>query len=73
MDKQTIKIDLTIEEVELFKQFRQYQNIFQALLAGGLLNFKNGTITFHYNNEGQIMRFDRQQVTRVKIDTQLST
>ena len=70
MDQQTVI--LTNEEAELFKQFRQYQDVFQALLDGGLLNFKNGTITFHYNNEGQIMRFDRQQVTRIKINTSLS-
>ena len=70
MDQQTVI--LTNEEAELFKQFRQYQDVFQALLDGGLLNFENGTITFHYNNEGQIMRFDRQQVTRIKINTSLS-
>ena len=62
MTEQLINISLTPVEANLFKQFRQYQNLFQAMLDAGLLNFRRGTITFHYDINGKIVKFERRQV-----------
>ena len=57
-----ISIELTDQEAELFKLFRQYQGIFESFIRAGFLDFKCGSITFHYNPEGQIVKYEKRQM-----------
>ena len=44
-----VTIQLTDEEAELFKQFRQYQFLFQLLLKAGIFTPYNGSKVIHKN------------------------
>lgn len=59
-----ITIELTEEDAELFRTFRQYQDQFNILLKDGLLDFKQGRGVIHKNDEGQIRLTEVTKVNR---------
>ncbi len=52
MDDKLIKIDLSEEEVELFKQFRKNQDNFEYLLREGVFDLKNSEAILDFDSSG---------------------
>jgi len=46
-----INIELTQQEVELFKVFREHQDFFHTLITKDVPNMRNGNVTLNFNNE----------------------
>jgi len=46
---ETVKIELILEDAQLFKLFRQYQDQFKILLDNGVFDFIIGSKTIHKN------------------------
>lgn len=47
-----IKIELTNEEAELFKSFRQYQDDFESIIESKALEVRNGKAVLNFSSEG---------------------
>jgi len=51
-------IELTDQEVELFKQFRQYQDSFQKLLENNFFGIKGAAGIVHFDENSQIRKIE---------------
>lgn len=54
-----ITIQLTNEEAELFKLFREHQDLFKSLVDAGLLDTANGKLILNYNYMGKICDIEK--------------
>lgn len=48
------KIELTPEEVELFKLFRKHQDEFIVLVNHNVFEIKNGSAELHFDSNGNL-------------------
>lgn len=55
-----ITIQLTNEDAELFKLFREHQNMFKSLLEAGLVDTANGKLILNYNYLGVLCDIEKQ-------------
>lgn len=62
-----IIIELTNEEAELFRQFRENQDIFQALISAGLKEIKNGKLILNFNHLGEMLDIEKQVHIKVAL------
>ena len=46
-----INIELTKEEAELFKTFREHQDFFQTLIIKDVHLMRNGNVTLNFNSQ----------------------
>jgi len=53
-----ITIYLIPRDAELFKKFREYQDIFERLLKDGVFDIKMGNATIHFDEQGNIGDID---------------
>lgn len=53
MDK--IKIQLTNKEAELFKTFREHQDIIEILIASQVFEMRNSKAVLSFSSEGKLM------------------
>jgi hypothetical protein len=60
---QTYKVELTEYEIELFKKFREWQTDLELLNDNDFFSFKNGSITVHKNNDGNIMKIEKNFIS----------
>ncbi len=60
---QTYKVELTEYEIELFKKFKEWQTDLELLNDNDFFKFKNGSITVHKNNEGKIMKIEKNFIS----------
>jgi hypothetical protein len=51
-----INISLTIEDAELFREYRQHQDTFQALYNAGVFTTKNGSATIDFDSQGVLQQ-----------------
>ena len=65
MKEDKIKIELTKEEAELFKRFREYQNIWAEIFK-----IRSGKAVLYFNEEGDLMQAhtDKTIFKRKKLD-----
>lgn len=49
-----ISIDLTNEDAELFRKFRQYQDTFEVLEEAGVFNVRNGQVVLSFDAHGTL-------------------
>jgi hypothetical protein len=54
MTGEKIKLELTLEEVELFKDFRKHQDNFILLHSLGLFNIRDGEATISFDSAGTL-------------------
>ena len=64
--EKTMTIELTNEDAELFKLFRQYQDQFKILIEEGVMKFSNGRATIHKDALGEIALVEITSVSRPK-------
>lgn len=57
MKENKISVDLTKEEAELFKTFRQYQDIWQEVFKT-----KGGKVVLHFDSDGKIRQADSDSI-----------
>ena len=62
-----ILIELTNEDAELFKSFRQHQDVFKALMDAGLDSTKNGKLILNYNHLGEMLDIEKSVHIRVAL------
>ena len=55
-----IKLELTKEDAELFKLFREHQDLFKSLLDAGLTDTANGKLILNYNYLGKLCDIEKQ-------------
>lgn len=55
-----ICIELSDQEAELFKQFRQYQDEFKTLISHGVFAVKKGQAILSFSAEGTLTNIDFQ-------------
>ena len=55
-----INISLTEKDAELFKLFREHQDLFNSLLEAGLTDTFNGKLILNYNYLGQLCDVEKQ-------------
>lgn len=57
---ETVKIELTPEDAELFKQFQKHYLFIKKLEETGAFQMREGDLTFtvHFAQTGEILRFD---------------
>jgi hypothetical protein len=55
-----ITIQITESDAELFKLFREHQDLFKSLLDAGLVDTANGKLILNYNYLGKLMDIERQ-------------
>jgi hypothetical protein len=48
----TVTIQLTAMEAELFKQYRKHEPLFIKLLQKKIFDIRDGKATLHFNNDG---------------------
>lgn len=60
---QTYKVELTEYEIELFKKFREYQTDIEILNDNDFFKFKNGSMVIHKNNDGNIMKIEKNFIS----------
>jgi hypothetical protein len=60
---QTYKVELTEYEIELFKKFKEWQTDLELLNENDFFKFKNGSILIHKNNEGKIMKIEKNFIS----------
>lgn len=66
-------IDLTDEEVELFKKFREYQDIFELLLDNGVFDVAKSTVILSISQPRIITDIDINQNRYKRRKEDLST
>jgi len=54
-------IELTESDAGLFIEFRKYQDVFDMLMQTGVFDVKGGSVTIHFNAQGQIARVDKNE------------
>lgn len=52
MEKKIIQIELSEDEAELFKKFRQHQNNFEYLLQEGIFDLRNSEAILDFDSSG---------------------
>ena len=57
-----VVIELTDKEIEQFKQFRQYQDDFEALIKSGFFDFKGGNAIIHRDKNGKIQKIEINRI-----------
>ena len=55
--------ELTEYEIELFKKFRELQTDIEILNDNDFFSFRNGSITVHKNNDGNIMKIEKNFIS----------
>lgn len=60
---QTYKVELTEYEIELFKKFKEWQTDIEILNDNDFFNFKNGSMVIHKNNDGNIMKIEKNFIS----------
>ena len=58
-----ITIELTNEDAELFKRFREYQDIFQIILEAGVFDTKLGVVSLSFNRERVLTQIKKDILT----------
>jgi hypothetical protein len=48
---ETITLELTKQDAELFRKFREYQDIFSILVDSGVFETQNGVVVLSFNRE----------------------
>jgi len=56
------KIELTNKEAELFKTFREHQDIIELLIVNGVFELKNGKALLSFSSEGKLMNIKTEMV-----------
>ena len=51
-----VTIELTKQEAELFKLFREFQSEFELLVRNDVFSMKNGSIEIHKDDLGKIRK-----------------
>ncbi len=59
---ETVKLELTLEDAELFKKFRQYQDQFKILLDNGVFEALNGSKVIH--KSGSVIKIIETKLVR---------
>lgn len=54
-----IKIFLTPEDAEMFKSWQQFHAAFALMIKTGVFDIKNGSVTIHFGNTGEISSIKR--------------
>ena len=57
-----ISVELTNEDAELFKRFREFQDDFIALLQSSFFTFKNGQAIIHRDQEGKLRIIEIKEI-----------
>lgn len=65
-------IDLTAEEAQLFKLFRQYQDTFQALVQGQVFSARGCQVDLHFDLEGTLHKIQAHPITYLRASHHLS-
>ncbi len=55
---QFVRVDLLPEEIELFKLFREYQDIFKIIASKEI---KGGSIEIHFDKQGNLMKIEKKE------------
>lgn len=61
-----VKIELTNQEAEFFKQFRQYQDDFSILIKAGFFSFKDGQAIVSRDHQGVLKNVEIKQSTFIR-------
>ena len=56
-----IKIELSLQEAERYKEFQRHYKNMNVLLKSGFFSTKNGSIIAHFNNEGIINSLQKNE------------
>lgn len=54
MNDNTIKLELSAEEADLFMQFREHQDIFQSLIRGRIFELKACKAILNFDSAGRL-------------------
>ena len=57
-----IKIELSEQDAEMFKLFRQYQDSFQLLIANKVFSIKNGKAILNFDKNGALRQIDINRI-----------
>lgn len=60
MTTQDVTLILTTPEAIMFRDFQQFHNTFALLVQKGVFDCKNGSITMHFDGNGEIQRIERK-------------
>lgn len=60
------QVELTDEDAELFKSFREHQEHYKIMLDAGIFAFKGGSVVIHYNPTGLIMKIERNAIPYIR-------
>lgn len=56
------KIFLTSEEINLFKEFRKYQDKFEILISNKVFETKNGKAILNFDNKGLLRQVEIHKI-----------
>jgi hypothetical protein len=59
-EKKEIAVYLLEEEVEMFKVFREHQDIFQFMIDSGVFELKRGAATINFDDKGIISSIKKE-------------
>lgn len=55
-----VKIFLTTPEAMMFRDFQQFHETFALLVKSGVFDVKNGSVTLHFDPQGQLAKIERK-------------
>lgn len=59
---ETIAVYIPDEDVKKFLLFQQHYLLFNTLIDKGVFNVKNGSITLHFDSEGELQLIQRADI-----------
>lgn len=58
--QQDVTIILTHPEAVMFRDYQQFHDTFALLVKQGVFDCKNGSITMHFDANGNVQRIERK-------------
>lgn len=58
-----VTIELSQQDAELFRKFRQYQDDFEMMLRHDVFDFKRGNAVIHRDDKGKLRMIEINQVS----------
>ena len=63
MTGEQYNVSLQDDEAELFKQFRQFQDVFSVIVKSGVFNIAGGKATLEFDFEGRLREIKVRNTT----------
>ena len=67
MTGEHIKIELSNEDANLFRQFREHQDVFGHMLKSGVFDTRNGVVSMSFNQDGVLTQINKEVLTYKRV------